>query len=71
MSDPHPLEDRLARIETLIMHMQHDMEQFNSVLIEQQKHLEQIRERLTRIEDEDEDWPDDPRDPGLEKPPHY
>lgn len=68
------LQQRLIALESLVMHLQHDVETLNGVVLEQQKELTLLRavihrldDRLSRVGD-----PGEVRfDPALEKPPHY
>lgn len=67
-------EPRLVALESLVMHLQHDVETLNSVILEQQKELTLLRTILKRLDDRVSrvgETSDVPFDPSLEKPPHY
>lgn len=73
MSAPSPDPHRLAQIEELLTHLQHDVEQLNQALLGQQRQLDELRrsfvtlgDRVQRMSPGDEGF-----DPVLEKPPHY
>lgn len=73
MSTPRDFSDRLMQLETLVMHLQRDVEALNAVILDQQKQLDGFRgsvgrldERLSRL-----DLAEPRFDPLLEKPPHY
>lgn len=69
----HPLEQRVVELETLVMHLQHDLESLNAVALEQQRELDHFRRMLTRIDDRMSrlDSGEERIDPASEKPPHY
>ncbi|QDT37151.1 SlyX family protein [Stratiformator vulcanicus] len=64
---------RLAEVESLLMHTQHELEQLGEVLLKQMRQLETIERKLNKFENRVEKLEDDPenRDPTAEKPPHY
>ena len=66
-------EDRQVRMETLLVHLQQDIEQINGSLTHQLKRMQEMDLRFARIERELEllHLPTEPRDPQHEKPPHY
>ena len=70
MSD---LNERLERIESVLAHLQHDIDQLNASLTEHFRRLQRFETRFQRIEHEIESLSDNPenRDPEQEKPPHY
>ncbi|MFI4850200.1 MAG: SlyX family protein [Gimesia chilikensis] len=71
-----PLEEvssRLNQIESVLMHLQHDVEQLNTAILHQNDVLDKLSRsmklldnRIGVLEEEDEG-----RDPLEEKPPHY
>lgn len=66
------LSDRVVHLETLTMHLQHDLEQMNSALIDQQRELGRLRQFLASIDDRMQRLePTDKLDPLSERPPHY
>lgn len=70
MTDPN---ERLERIESVLAHLQHDIDQLNSSLTEHFRRLQSFESRFKRIEHELESLAEGPeeRDPEQEKPPHY
>lgn len=67
------LSSRLTQIESVLMHLQHDVEQLNTAILHQNgvldglnKSMKVLDTRLGALEEEDEG-----RDPHQEKPPHY
>jgi len=66
-------DDRIVHLETLVTHLQYDLEQLYSDVLEQQAEIRALRETLTRLErrvDVSSEGPDQ-RDPLEERPPHY
>jgi len=70
MTDNNDLQ---IRMESLLAHLQQDIEQINKSLTYQMQRLQEIDQRFTRIERELEllSQPAENRDPRQEKPPHY
>lgn len=70
---PDEPAERLTAIETLLMHMQHELEQMNGALLGQQRDMDALRKELERLRGDVERLETGPesRDPKLEKPPHY
>lgn len=77
MSDELPTQaellSRLNEVESILMHVQHEVEQLNSAILQRNTELDslsrsmkQLDSRLGALEEEGEG-----HDPGLEKPPHY
>ena len=66
-------EDRLVRLETLLAHLQQDIEQINESLMYQLTRLQEMDQRFIRVEHELEqlNQPAERRDPQEEQPPHY
>jgi uncharacterized coiled-coil protein SlyX len=67
------LEARLIQIETMLAHVQQDVDDINKSLTRHFQRLHEFEERFTRIEHEIEVMHQEPekRDPQVEKPPHY
>ena len=65
--------DQQIRMESLLAHLQQDIEQINKSLTYQLQRLQEMDQRFTRIERELEllSQPAENRDPQQEKPPHY
>jgi uncharacterized coiled-coil protein SlyX len=67
-------EDRLVRLESALMQLEHDVEQLNASLVAQHRALEALRVAVERLEwrlDRESPSPPEIRDPEAEKPPHY
>ncbi len=65
--------DRLIELESIVMHLQNDIEQMNNVILEQQREMESLNGRIQQLEsrlDETGEGPEK-RDPLEERPPHY
>jgi SlyX protein len=66
------LSDRLVRVETTLMHLEHDFEQLHEVVLSQNRQVEDLRRSLERLQSLlDQEGPSEVRDPAAEKPPHY
>jgi len=65
--------DRLVRIESLLAHMQHDIEQLHQTLTLHFERFQEIDRRFERLERDMElrAQPEENRDPGDERPPHW
>lgn len=68
---PHPigLDRRVTALEELITHQEQTIDSLNEVVIELRGSLEEMQEKLTRLEASAKTG-DDPADPN-ERPPHY
>lgn len=66
-------EDRLTAIESILMHLQHDVEQLHESLVGYRKDLDGLRDEMGKLRGQVEriDLGPESRDPKLEKPPHY
>ena len=73
MDHPDSHEDRLVRVETMLTHLQHDIDQLNEALTDHFRRLQSFEDRFQRIEHDLESLAEEPekRDPDTEKPPHY
>jgi uncharacterized coiled-coil protein SlyX len=74
MQPGNSADERLIRLETALMQLEHDVEQLNASLIAQHRSLEALRVAVERLEwrlDRDGAGPPETRDPEDEKPPHY
>ncbi len=69
-ADPN---QRIIELEMAIAHLQHALEQMNSVLLAVQADLAASREKITKLENRIQlaTEPTDDREPILERPPHY
>ena len=65
--------DRLLQIETVLAHLQHDVDSLNRSLATHFRRLQEIDDRFGRIEQELQINGQEPekRDPAAERPPHY
>jgi uncharacterized coiled-coil protein SlyX len=74
MQPGNSADERLVRLETALMQLEHDVEQLNASLVAQHRSLEALRVAVERLEwrlDRDSAGPPETRDPEDEKPPHY
>jgi uncharacterized coiled-coil protein SlyX len=73
MSDNSPSAERLTAVESLLMHMQHELEHMNVALLAQLRDMDTLRKDVERLRGDLErlETPTETRDPKLEKPPHY
>ena len=71
-NDPASL-DRFHAIETLLMHVQHDLEQLHEAVLGQRRELDDLRADVQRVRGDVErlEIGSETRDPKLEKPPHF
>lgn len=67
------LLSRLTQVESVLMHLQHDVEQLNEAILKQNEVVDSLNQsmklldtRLGVLEEEEDD-----RDPYQERPPHY
>ena len=72
MSSARSPEERLVEVEMSLVHLQHDFDRLNSVVLEQQTTIEALRRELHRLEArlarfESDELPG----PADERPPHY
>lgn len=70
---PVETNPQIVNLETMVTHLQRDVETLNQVVLDQQKQIDQFRSLLTRLDERMTrlDVPGEPFDPGLERPPHY
>jgi uncharacterized coiled-coil protein SlyX len=71
MNGPDALEQRLIQMETVLMQVQHDLEQLNKAVLDQQGELTHLKAALDRLTATLEEGPAEPRNPVDERPPHY
>ncbi len=63
---------RLEQVESAIMHLQHDFESLNEMLLHQQKAIGELRKSIEKLSASVETLGDDAdRNPEDERPPHY
>ena len=66
-------QTRVAHLESLLAHLQHDLEQLGQVVWRQQTEIDDLKKKFGRLHEQLNDSRDEPepRDPLAEKPPHY
>jgi len=66
-------EERLVRIESLLAHLQHDIETLSGTLTDHFQQLQKVNQRFASLERQLEllTQPENLCDPNAEKPPHY
>lgn len=68
------INDRLIRVESAMMHLEHDLGQMHQAILAQQREIDAIRRILERFEaviEREGRLVSEVRDPAAEKPPHY
>ncbi len=73
MTDERITNDRLTAVESLLMHLQHDLDQLHEAILGSRRDVDDLRRELGRLRRDVErlESPPETRDPKLEKPPHY
>lgn len=73
MSSSRSLEERVVELETIVMHLERDVEQLNGVIVAQQAEIESLKKLVERLQSRFETALEEPeaRDPREERPPHY
>ncbi|MGC1272062.1 MAG: SlyX family protein [Planctomycetaceae bacterium] len=73
MNEDRSVADRLTAIESLLMHLQHDVDQLHESILAGRRDVDALRSGLDRLRSDIEQLDSTPetRDPKLEKPPHY
>lgn len=73
MSEDNAVASRVMELELLVTHLQNELQQLSSVVLQQQTEFEQLRQQLHRVEQAFADSTDggEDRDPMSERPPHY
>jgi len=71
----HDLKNRLETIESQLAFQEDALEQFNAVVVGQQRQLEELRVQLRYLQEQLKELPDSSLDSQIdseqEKPPHY
>ena len=71
----HDLNNRLEEIESQLAFQEDALEQFNAVVVGQQRQIEKLRTQLRYLQEQFKGLPDasleSELDPAQEKPPHY
>lgn len=63
--------ERIAHVESLVMHLQYEVEQLSRAVLEQQSEISLLRSELRKFRSDLDEPAAAPRDPVAEKPPHY
>ena len=73
MDHTESLQNRVTELEIRSMQLQQELDALNAVVLTQQKELAVWRAALARFETRLESMtdPEPPRDPLVERPPHY
>ena len=71
MDAERPTEERLESIETLLSHLQHDVDKLNEALFSQQAEISELKMQLSKLESTVDQIPQPPENPLDERPPHY
>ncbi len=73
MDHTESLQNRVTELEIRSMQLQQELDALNAVVLTQQKELGVWRAALARFENRLESMtdPEPPRDPLVERPPHY
>ena len=73
MSDEKPNTQRIVELESVVAHLQHDLESFNSVVLRQQAEIDELKQMLSNLETrlEQSEPLSEARDLEEERPPHY
>lgn len=68
-------DQRLEKIESVVAHLQHDIDSLNRSLLSQLRRLQEFESRFSRLEQEIQmilaPQESNNSDPGDERPPHY
>lgn len=73
MTHEQNTHERLTAIESLLTHLQFDVEQLNGAILDGRRDLDALRRELESLRGQLEllESPAESRDPTQEKPPHY
>ncbi len=71
MSADRATDERLDTIETLLSHLQHDVDKLNEALISRQTEISELNRQLTKLTSAVDQIPQPPDNPLDERPPHY
>ena len=66
-------QNRITNLETQLMHLEHQLDQLNHVILKQQGEIDSVNKTISHLEanfERLEQTPED-RDPSEERPPHY
>ena len=66
-------QNRITKLESEIMHLDHKIDQLNDVILKQQAELDAINKKIQHLQANFERLDESPeeRDPAEERPPHY
>jgi SlyX protein len=73
MNSADSLSERLIAVESVVAHLQHDVEQLNSVILRQQTEIDALKRTVDHLESriDETDAPPETRNAEEERPPHY
>ncbi len=73
MSTESTADERILNLESVVAHLQHDLDQLNTVILQQQSEIDGLNETLTRLQSrlEQADARPEERSVEDERPPHY
>ena len=73
MVSSESLSSRVIELESLVTHLQRDLQQLSDVILGQQTAVESLKRAVQRLENHLDRLPQQPedRDPLQERPPHY
>lgn len=73
MSNPEENKEKLVHLESVIAHLQYEIEQLNQVVIDQNQRIDRLRSAQEKFEHRLESISEDleQRSPEDERPPHY
>jgi len=72
-AEPGDISAKLVNLESLIAHVQYELEQLNAVIIDQNQRIEQLSSTQTKFKHQLQTMSEelDQRNPEEERPPHY
>ncbi|MBD3676232.1 MAG: SlyX family protein [Planctomycetaceae bacterium] len=73
MTNSEEINDKLVHLESIIAHLQYEIEQLNGVVIAQNQRIDQLSSAQEKFEHQLETLSDEmeQRNPEDERPPHY
>lgn len=71
MSEIESLQQRVITLESNLTYLQYDLEQINQVVLEQQRQIELLQQKLERFEESRSGNQPDLPHPFEDLPPHY
>lgn len=67
------MQQRLIELESIVTHLQHDLETFNEVILKQQAAMAELKQTVAKLEKQLGEIPESGAvfDASEERPPHY